>query len=299
MNYKVETKILDSVSGAYAFKVIDEATGKYTWIPRSDIFDYIRFRIVNRGDRLADAYKNAGEAYTRIVPEANILPCMKLLYTNYEDNFNEQRQRIFRPFGEWIFEEACFCLQAVDEKGRINLGDGFIVPTGEERSCVIDKMYNSGMSLSSAMSSCCPDIALYPTEQLKFIEDQIRNTNFPFYSILKNAHTDYMRLHYPTPRVDLGGRIIVPSSDEIYEIEAGLAYGYSLTQAYFNICNDILPVEPLLSCIEGKVNTKADTWLNIFKSCQGGGTGNGEPKNNTWLYVIVGVGLLLLLSRKA
>jgi len=286
-----------------AMLIQNTKTGKQVYIPKKDAFEYIRFRTADsadggRGDRLADAYAKAGSAFANIVPDSDILPCIKRIYTNFKDAHDAQRNLIFRPYGDWVLEEACNCLSIYDtETGRTDLGDGFIVPSDSEQACIVDSMFNQAMSLSSAMKSCCPDIQ-YPTEQLPLIEDSLRKTNYPLYNIIDIAHTAYLQAHYPTPRVDLGGGIIVPSSDEIYEIEAGLAYGYSLTQAYFNICNDILPVEPLLSCIEGKVNTKADTWLNIFKSCKGSRVDSAEPKSNTLIYVVLGVGLLFLLSRK-
>lgn len=286
MNCTIKTKMLDSAS--FAFLLKDEFSGKSVYIPQPEAFEYIRFRI-NKGDRIADAYEQAGEAFTRIVPDANLTPCIKLLYTNFKDQFNEERDRVFRPFGDWVFEEACLCLQTTQINGRIDLGDGFIVPNGEERTCIIDKMFNGAMNLAGALFSCCPDIT-YPTQQLGFIEDQLRNTSYPFYNVVRNAHTDYKRVNYKADRIVIADGLVVPSSDEIAEIEIGLNSGMNLTQAYFNIANDILPPAIMIKCIEDKIKNTSASWLDIFKSCQGG--------NKTLYYVIAGALALFLFAKK-
>ena len=202
------------------------------------------------------------------------------------------------------FYGSMYCLNIFNVvTGRTNLGDGFIVPSDEEQACIADKLFNQAMNLPLAMKTCCPDIPLYPAEQLPLIEDSLRKTSYQFYNIIAIARTSYLQAHYPTPRVDLGKGFAIPSSDEIANIEAGLNAGNNLTTTYnYYGLTDILPPEGLRNCIEIKVLAKTGTWESIFKSCLASGGKTDIPdteKSNTWLYVIAGVGLLLLLSRKA
>ena len=111
-------------------------------------------------------------------------------------------------------------------------------------------------------------------------------------------------------RMDIGNGFIVPGIQEQANIKA-LMQSTTFSQALISICPDIIPPGNTLACIENSI-AMYPTWqlYDIYTACMvdylkqngsgngGNGSGNGVlPKSNTWLYVIAGVGLLLLLSR--
>lgn len=306
MSCKFEIKALNVVNGTYAVQVKNTATGYYTWIPDPMAFEYIRYRmdpLEGHNNRIEDAYELAGEDYKRIIPESDILPCIKRIYTNYHV-LDQDGVQVFQPYGEWVLNEACKCVEQITSTMRFDLGNGFIVPNESEWNCIINGMFNSGKSLAEALSLCTPDIN-YPRTIMKFLEDAIRANNdmgYPRYNIIRVAHSAWIVSNTPKPRITLANGLVVPSNEEIYKIEyAMFGYDRTLTNAYtINGWGDILPPENLRECIESKIRSTSDTWESIFNSCQKNNGITDEPeKNNILLYVALGVGALLLFMRKA
>jgi hypothetical protein len=278
----------------YAHKITDVDTGKYVYVPTKEAFNYIRFRIVNRGDRLADAYEKAGSIYKSIIPPANLIPAFKLLYTNFEI-INDQGARVFQDYGPWVFEEACMILKGTDEEGRIDLGDGFIVPSPEERVCIYNAFFNQGKTLKRAMFGCCPDI-IYPESAYALIEKQITDSSkhYQFFDAVRNAHTGIVG---PTR----GGRIIldnlvIPSESELFDLgNAIFNLGMTLSEAYSRICSDITPSIDKITCIESKIFRMGElnmSWSDIYRSCA-----VKETKNILLYGIIAGLGLILIAER--
>jgi hypothetical protein len=289
----------------YAYLITDEDTSKQIFIPLKEAFDYIRFRIVNRKNRLADAYEMAGSAYKAIIPPANLIPAVKFLYTNFEDQFTEIGDRTFREWGPWLFNEACMILKSTDESGRIDLGDGFVVPNPEERGCIYDAIFNQGKTLKRAMFGCCPDI-IYPETAYVLIEDQIVNKHYQFFEAVRNAHTGIIG---PIPtaggRIALGEEFVIPSESELSDIgDAIFNLGWTLSQAYAQICPDITPVAKAISCIEKKIlgtgsvimsPSSGESFTDIYKSCYKELAGT---KNILIYGLIASFGLFIILRNK-
>lgn len=304
MSCKFETKVLNAASGAYAVQIKNTATGYYTWIPDPTAFEHIRFRmdpLEGHNQRIADAYANEGEDYKRIIPEPAILPCIKRIYTNYHV-LNQSGVQVFQPYGDWVLNEACKCVEQLSSTLRFDLGDGFIVPNETEWQCIINGVFNSGLSFVEAVNLCTPDIQ-YPRTIIKFLEDAIRaNTDmgYPRYNIIRVAHSAWIVSNTPKPRITLANGLVVPSSDEIYKIEyAMFGYDRTLTNAYtINGWADILPPEDTLDCIESKIRNTSDDWVTIFNSCPSNILKPEPEKKNTLLYVALSVGALLLFTRK-
>lgn len=286
------------INNTRLWKVTDTDSGRYVYIPYREAFEYIRYRmdpLEGHGNRIEDAYELAGGRYTDYLPEEHMLPCIKLIYTNFQV-LNQNGVEVFQPFGNWVFDEACKCLQQQTDTSRMDLGDGFIVPNKTEWACIIDKMFNGGMNFAGAVFTCAPDIT-YPREIIGYLEDAVKaNTEvgYPRYNIIRNAHSGWKQIFIPISRITLDNGLVVPSSDEIDEIEIGLNYGMNLTESYFNICNDILPPENMRQCIEDKIRNTSSTWIDIFKSCQG----ESQDGNQTLYYVLAGIAALLLFSSK-
>jgi hypothetical protein len=302
-------KILDFSKTNHCYNITNEANGKSVWMPDKEGFEYIRYRmdpLEGHNNTIADAYAfaggNLGNGYEKLIPIGAIVPCIKRIYTNYHV-LNQSGIQVFQPFGQWVLDEACKCLQEITDTNRFDLGDGFIVPNENEWQCIINGMFNSGKTLAEAISLCVPDIN-YPRTIMKFLEDAIMaNTDmgYPRYNIIRVAHSAWIVSNTPKSRITLDNGLVVPSSDEIYKIEyAMFEYDRTLTNAYtINGWADILPPENLLECIEGKIRGTSDTWESIFNSCQASDGIIVEPKkSNTLLYVALGVGALLLLTRK-
>jgi hypothetical protein len=114
---------------------------------------------------------------------------------------------------------------------------------------------------------------------------------------------------YTNDRMNIGDGFVVPGIQEQTDISALVTQkGYTFNQAMTEICPDIIP--PTVSCIEnGLVNHPTWQWYDIYSACRTAylkdqgitplPNGNGEKSNNTLIYVLIGVGVLLLLSRKA
>ena len=290
------------INNTRIWKVTDIDSGNYVYIPDQKPFEYIRFLMdphENNYDRMDAAYEKAehefGGRYTDYLPNDDILPCIKLIYTNFTIP-DEHKTRVFQPFGEWVFDEACNCLKQYDsETGRMNLGDGFIVPSETEWACITQNMFNGGMNFSDALYACAPDIS-YPSSVLGWIEDMIKNkeAHFPRYTIILYAHDQWRAFNVKTDRIVLGDGLVVPSSDEIAEIEIGLNAGNDLTSTYIYYgLSDILPPESIRQCIEDKIRNTSSTWEDIFKSCKG-----GNNNNKTLYYFIAGSLVLLLISSR-
>jgi len=289
-------------NNTFVWKVTDTDSGRFVYIPKREVFEWIRFRmdpLEGHGNRIADAYNKAedewGGRYADYLPEEDILSSIKDIYTNFHV-LNANGIQVFQPFGTWVLDEACKVLQKTSAGGgRLNLGDGFIVPSKDEWACILDKMFNGGMNFAGAVFTCTPDI-IYPRMIIGFLDDAVRaNTEvgYPRYNIIANAHSEWKRINTPTPRTTLDNGLVVPSSDEIAKIESGLSAGNDLTNTYtYYGLTEILPPESMRACIEDKIRNTSSTWEDIFNSC---GTEGG---NKTLYYVAVGLGLLLLFSRR-
>lgn len=158
-------------------------------MPDKTHWEYIRFRI-KQGDRLGVAYDKAD--LPNLLPSNDLIPCIKSVYfiTAIDP---ATRQRVDKPFGDgqWVLEEFCNCLTASMPDQRINLGDGFIVPSPTEQSCIASSMIDGVMSLSQAINYCCPDI-IPPIVALDYIEQALRMTNAPYYDIMSAARSAYI-----------------------------------------------------------------------------------------------------------
>jgi hypothetical protein len=282
--------------------------GKSVWMPDKEGFEYIRYRmdpLEGHNNNIADAYNYAGgylgNGYERLLPTGDIVPCIKRIYTNFHV-LNSDGVQVFQPYGSWVNEEACKCLEQITSTGRFDLGDGFLVPNESEWNCIINGMFNNGRSLAEAVNLCTPDIN-YPRTIIKFLEDAIRaNTDmgYPRYNIIRVAHSAWIVSNIPKPRITLANGLVVPSSDEIYKIEYAIEYDRTLTNAYtINGWADILPPEDTLDCIENKIRNTSDDWVTIFNACPSKILLPEPEKKNTLLYVALGVGALLLFTRKA
>lgn len=173
----------------YATKIINNDTGRTVHVPEKEQWEYIRFRI-KQGDRLGVAYDKA-DVYN-LLPSEDLIPCVKSVY--YMTAIDPiTRARVDKPFddGQWILQAFCDCLTSSMPDQRINLGDGFIVPSPSEQSCIASSLINGVMSIYQAISSCCTDI-MPPTIALDYIENALRSTNAPYYDIMSAARSAYV-----------------------------------------------------------------------------------------------------------
>lgn len=111
-------------------------------------------------------------------------------------------------------------------------------------------------------------------------------------------------------RYQITDNLIVPSATEQVCIRSKLTAGRSLLNAFLDCgCSDIYyPPGPLTTCLEESIKGSVADFYQIYSACynlHGLNKPEGviippEPKkNNTLLYVVLGVGALLLLTRKA
>src|SRR4030042_1424072 len=113
---------------------------------------------------------------------------------------------------------------------------------------------------------------------------------------------------YTNDRMNLGDGFVVPGIQEKTDISALVSQkGYTFNQALNEICNDIIP--PTVSCIEqGFITHPTWRWYDVYSACRttylrdqglpdGNGDGETPKKDNTLVYVLVGVGVFLLLAR--
>jgi hypothetical protein len=237
-------------------------------------WDYIRFRL-KKGDRIADAYEKAG--YEDIVPPEYLKQAIKDIYLyNHTGALDPvSGEAIDKPYGEWVNEQACQCLNMTDASGRINLGDEFVVPSIAEQDCIRSKILYENISI--AYYECASDI-IPPLESLVAIEQKLLNTIESFYSIIKDAHNVYKALHgiprtgtNDSDRVFLGDGFTIPGTDELFDLgDAIFTKGWTLSYAYSIIAPDITPPIEAIPCIESKAHNMGGlnmSWADIYNVC--------------------------------
>ena len=109
-------------------------------------------------------------------------------------------------------------------------------------------------------------------------------------------------------RFQITDNLIVPSATEQACIRSKITAGRSLYNAFVECdCTDIYyPSSPLTVCIENSIKGSSADFYNIYSACYNlhglikspTPTPLPEPKSNTLNYVLAGVLLLLLISRK-
>jgi hypothetical protein len=274
MDCTIKTKMLDSWRWAY---LITNGSGVSVYMPPNvgdpKAWDYIRFRL-EKGDRIADAYEKAG--YKDIVPPDYLKQAIKDIYLyNHTGQLDPiSGDPIDKPYGDWVNEQACQVLNMTDNTGRINLGDGFVVPNIAEQDCIRGKILYENVSI--AYYECAPDI-IAPLESLPYIEDKLLNTIQAFYEIIKDAHITYKAVHNiprtgtnDSDRVFLGDGFTIPSTKErglLYD--AVLVKGKDLTYAFSVICPDITPPADAMGCIDHGIRSAGTMtdWSVFYNDC--------------------------------
>ncbi len=244
----------DSDARGNVRQVTNNTNGITVFMPGYQMFQDIRFHIAtfsgsHGGGTLKQAYDAEGYPFypTIVDPKGNpitlesnatirqsIVPCIKRIYQMAQWDPNKTNidgskgMFVDRTPGEWIYTEACNCVNEATANDRMVLGDGFVVPGIQEQ-----------IDISSLISQ----------------------------------------------------------------------QGYTFLQALTLICPDIIP--PNVSCIEGGIISHPTwQWYDVYSACRtaylkdqgiplpnGNGGNETTPKDNTLIYVLVGVGVLLLLSR--
>ena len=185
--------------GAYLVKADN---GLSVIMPDTYYFEKIRWYIATvshishtKLGRLSEAYTKAGRE--DIMPPQQYIPCIKAIY-QMTDFDPARRVYIDKPAGDWIYDEACKCLEKTTGEGRIDLGDGFIVPNSSEQTKINTLVFSSNYSLYSAIQSVCPDITP-PLESLACIEKALRGTNWQYYDVYRACRTDYVAAQASIP----------------------------------------------------------------------------------------------------
>jgi len=159
-----------------------------TWGSGHDDFERIRF-YVKQGDHLQVAYSKVPDMW-RIYPEEQYVSCIKDIYLARV--YNAQRQLVERPVGDgiWIYEQACNCLTEATPVGRIDIGDGFIVPTLEEQGRLVSYM-TQGIGLLLALKYVDPAL-VPPLSAISYIEEGLKTTNWRWADIYRAARSDWI-----------------------------------------------------------------------------------------------------------
>jgi len=157
-----------------------------TWGSGHDDFERIRFH-VKQGDHLQVAYSKEPDMW-RIYPEEQYVSCIKDIYLARV--YNAQRQLVERPVGDWIYDEACKCLAEETTAGRIDIGDGFIVPSPEEQVRIVDYV-TQGTGLLLALKYVDPAL-VPPLSAISYIEEGLRTTNWRWADIYRAARADWI-----------------------------------------------------------------------------------------------------------
>ena len=285
------TKIKYLTSNGRPYWVITNQNGISVSMPSNSgdpkDWNYIQFRL-EKGDRIADAYEKAG--CSEIIPPDYLKQSIKDIYLySHTGKLIATGQinpttgkEIFAaediPYGDWVNQQACQCLNMTDDTGRINLGDGFVVPNMQEQDCIRGKVFPGSLSenLSLAYYECASDI-IPPTESIAYIENMLKTSIQDFYAIIKDAHNTYKAAHGIThtgsndsDRVLLGDGFTIPSTGEralLYD--AVLKKGYELAHAYSVICPDITPPPASMACLDAgikSVGTMTD-WSVFYNDC--------------------------------
>ena len=293
--------------------LIVSENGRYVYMPHNtgDLkpWDYIRYRL-GKGDRIADAYETAG-MYPDTVPEPYLKQCIKDIYLyNHTGQLDPiSGEPIDKPYGEWVLSQACQCLNMTDDTGRINLGDGFVVPNIQEQNCIRGKILDE--SLSIAYYECANDI-IPPLESMPEIERKLRNTIQDFYTIIKDAHNNYKAKYgisgteLGSDRILIGDGFTLPSTEEChYLADALFNKGWSLAYAYSVICPGIIPPAEAISCIEGKIlstgsiimsPTAIGSFANIYDQCHDEYAKSKSKGGNVLIYGLLAVLGIALIS---
>jgi len=181
-----------------AVKISDSETGISFYMPSVQHFEDIRWHI-KKGSRFIDAYDTVyrAEYLPQFVPPTEYVPCIKAIYTQivFDPNL---RIWVDRPAGDWIYQEACNCLVGATKEGRIDLGDGFIVPNYDEQTRINSLVFASNYDLYSAIQGICPDITP-PLESIACIEQAMRGTNWHYYDIYTACRAVYVAAQASLP----------------------------------------------------------------------------------------------------
>jgi hypothetical protein len=209
--YRVKNDIKEEYT---AVLVTNPENGLSLSMPNTEDFDKIRFHIATTshpGGTLFNAY--AVSERFRIIPPEEYTSCIKTIYQMpvYDTN---KRIYIDKPVGDWIYDEACKCLSKTEE-GRMDLGDGFVVPTLEEQKNIIALM-SDGKTFHDAIQAICPKFTP-PMGAIYCIEDKIKSTNLRFYDIYRVCRASYVSSTLPattpstSPGITLPGTIPIPT----------------------------------------------------------------------------------------
>lgn len=210
------------------------------YMPGYQMFQDIRFHIATNsgshgGGTLQQAYAEEGYPFYPTIPETesgdvaiireNIIPCIKNIYQMAEyDPVN--KVYVDRKPGEWIYDEACRCVTLAEPGGRMNLGDGFVVPNTQEQTDINALMGQSGYTFIQALQKTCPDI-IPPVDALGCIATLLKTTSLRWYDIYRSCRADWIVLQSiinppgTTPPETIPPEI-TPLSKNILLIGAGL-----------------------------------------------------------------------------
>lgn len=310
MDCRIKTTFIDNDNWVY---LITNENNASIYMPPNvgnpKAWDYIRFRL-QKGDRIADAYAKAG--YSQIVPPEYLKQPIKDIYLyNHTGKLDPiSGEPIDKPYGDWVNEQACQCLNMTDDTGRINIGDDFVVPNIHEQDCIRSKVLYENISI--AYYECASDI-IPPLESLPMLEDKLLNTIESFYSIMKDAHNSYKATHgiprtgtNDSDRVFLGDGFTIPGTQELYDLsDAIFNKGWTLAYAYSIITPDITPPEVAIPCIESKAHNMGGlnmSWADIYNVChddyvKSKGT-SASANSNLLVYGLLTILVIALVSRK-
>lgn len=175
--------------------IINENTGLGVHMPGFQKFMDIRFHITTNsgshtGGTLQQAY--AEEEYPYLPTNANLIPCIKAIYQMSEYD-PVLKAYVDRKPGEWIYDEACRCVSKAQPDGRVNIGDGFVIPNTQEQTDINALMGQSAFTFIQAMQKTCPDI-IPPVDALACIEKWLKGSSLRWYDIYRSCRADWIVL---------------------------------------------------------------------------------------------------------
>jgi hypothetical protein len=200
--------------------LVTNPNGLKIWMPTTEDFDKIRFHIATTshgGGRLAQAYMNEGRL--SLMPSDTYVPCIKAIYqmTAFDPN---RKIYVDKPVGNWIYDEACKCMEKTVGEGRLDLGDGFVVPSSEEQASITTMVMTQGYTLYNAIQKICPNITP-PLEAVGCIENSIKSTNWQYYDIYRACRATYIEGQATLPKPNGNGETPKAVNTMLYVI-AGL-----------------------------------------------------------------------------
>lgn len=195
----------DAAARGNVRQVTNLENGITVYMPGYQMFQDIRFHIAtisHDGGTLEQAYLTEGYPFypntawigsgDAAIIDENLVACIKNIYQMTEyDPIN--KVYIDRKPGEWIYDEACRCVTKAQPYGRIDIGNGFIVPGNQEQIDINALMGQSAFTFLQSLQKTCPDI-IPPADALPCIEKFLKTTTLRWYDIYRSCRADWIVL---------------------------------------------------------------------------------------------------------